>query len=62
MVARAERHMADRRDVVAARMFGPLLLTLAGRTVGARDLDGIKPQQRLEVLLPARPGALPARA
>jgi hypothetical protein len=54
--------MADRRDVVAARMFGALLLTLAGRTVGARDLDGIKPQQRLEVLLLARPGALPARA
>jgi hypothetical protein len=54
--------MADRRDVVAARMFGPLLLTLAGRTAGVRDLDGIKPQPRLEVLLLARPGALPARA
>jgi hypothetical protein len=26
--------MADRRDVVAARIFGPLQLTLAGRRAG----------------------------
>lgn len=51
--------MAGRPDVPAVRMFGPLELTLAHRTVGARELGGIKPRQLLEVLLLERGRPVP---
>jgi pimeloyl-ACP methyl ester carboxylesterase/DNA-binding SARP family transcriptional activator len=40
-------------------MFGPLELTLAHRTLGARELGGIKPRQLLEVLLLERGRPVP---
>jgi hypothetical protein len=40
-------------------MFGPLELTLAHRSVGARELGGIKPRQLLEVLLLERGRPVP---
>jgi DNA-binding SARP family transcriptional activator/pimeloyl-ACP methyl ester carboxylesterase len=51
--------VAGRPDVPAVRMFGPLELTLAHRTVGARELGGIKPRQLLEVLLLERGRPVP---
>jgi pimeloyl-ACP methyl ester carboxylesterase/DNA-binding SARP family transcriptional activator len=43
--------MALRRDELAVRMFGPLRLVLADRTLRSRELGGAKPRQLLEVLL-----------
>ena len=36
---------------MTVHMFGPLQLEVAGRSLGARDLGGVKPKQLLEVLL-----------
>jgi pimeloyl-ACP methyl ester carboxylesterase/DNA-binding SARP family transcriptional activator len=46
-------------DVPAVRMFGPLEVTLARRTLGAREFGGIKPRQLLEVLLLERGRPVP---
>jgi DNA-binding SARP family transcriptional activator/pimeloyl-ACP methyl ester carboxylesterase len=51
--------MAGRPEVPAVRMFGPLEVTLAHRTVGARGFGGIKPRQLLEVLLLERGRPVP---
>jgi DNA-binding SARP family transcriptional activator len=51
--------VAGRPEVPAVRMFGPLEVMLAHRTVGAREFGGIKPRQLLEVLLLERGRPVP---
>ena len=46
--------MAGAQGPGAVRMLGPLTLDVAGRTLGPRDLGGIKPRQLLEILLLGR--------
>lgn len=36
------------------RMFGPLAVTVDGRSLAARDFDGVKPKQLFEILVAAR--------
>ena len=37
--------------MIAVRLFGPIAVEIDDRTLGPRDLGGIKPKQLLEILL-----------
>jgi pimeloyl-ACP methyl ester carboxylesterase len=51
--------MTGMQKPVAVRMLGPLAIDAAGRTLGPRNLGGIKPRQLLEILLLARGRTVP---
>jgi DNA-binding SARP family transcriptional activator len=44
---------------VTIQLFGPLTITIGERTIGLRDLGGIRPKQVLEILLAARGHRVP---
>jgi DNA-binding SARP family transcriptional activator len=48
----SQRH--DHRECPVVRLFGPLMIDDGTRTLGARDLGGVRPKQVLEILLAAR--------
>src|SRR3954468_9997284 len=46
-------------EKVTIRVFGPLAVTIDGRTIGSRGLGGVRPKQVLELLLAARGHRVP---
>jgi DNA-binding SARP family transcriptional activator len=57
-----ERRVSDPRSIdprMKVRLFGPLRVDIAGRTLGPRDFGGVKPKQLLEILLLSRGHPVP---
>ena len=50
---------AESSDQIVIRMFGPLSIEHGTRTLGPRDLGGMRPKQVLEILLAARGHRVP---
>lgn len=51
--------VAECRERPVIRLFGPLSVECAGRTIGPGDLGGVRPKQVLEILLTARGHRVP---
>src|SRR5512147_2276368 len=51
--------LEERPDRPVIRLFGTLSIEEGGRTIGPRDLGGVRPKQVLEILLAARGHRVP---